>query len=598
MTSAIPERIAALREEMKSVQIAAYIITGSDPHLSEYPATRWESREWISGFTGSAGTVVITKKRAGLWTDSRYFLQAEKELKGTGIELFKMRMPGTPSIQEFLLSELKTGETVGIDGETYSAAEVLELAEKLQRKALQLDTSHDLIDSLWNNRPAIPSNPLFEMPEALCGMSVHEKLNKINHCLHTLGADSLLLTALDEVAWTFNIRGTDVVYNPVAISYGFVSEKESVLFVPPGKITHEIATHLKKEGVSIADYSLLPGYLAKRPKGEIIFLDKNKTNITLYNSISDDCKIMEGITPANHLKSQKNETEIAGFHSAMVKDGVALTKFYIWLENELAVGKKVTELSAAEKLTSLRAEQPLYIMDSFETICGYGANGASPHYSATPESNTVIKPEGLLLIDSGAQYMDGTTDITRTIALGKPSEQMKKDYTRVLKGHISLANCKFPVNTRGSQLDILARKALWDAGINYLHGTGHGIGHCLNVHEGPQSIRMEENSVTLKPGMVISNEPAMYRKGEYGIRTENLILVKEDRTTEFGEFLSFETLTLCYIDTSLVDVSMLSADERIWLNNYHQMVYDKLSPHLSKEEAAWLKEKTKTNYEL
>lgn len=593
MTSAIPERIAALREEMKSTQIAAYIITGSDPHLSEYPAARWESRKWISGFTGSAGTVVVTKKKAGLWTDSRYFLQAEKELKGTGIELFKMRMSGTPSIPEFLLSELNDGETVGIDGETYSAAEALELTEKLQKKALRLDTTHDLINRLWQNRPPIPSGLLFEMPEALCGTSVQKKLQTIKNSLHLLGADSLLLTALDEVAWTFNIRGTDVAYNPVAISYGFISKEESVLFIPPTKLTEEVAKSLKKEGVIVADYSLLPSYLSKRPKGETIFLDKNKTNSTLYNTIPKNCTILEGITPVNHLKSQKNETEIAGFRSAMIKDGVALTRFYIWLEEELAADKKITELSAAEKLTSLRAEQPHYIMDSFETICGYGPNGASPHYSATTESDAVIQPEGLLLIDSGAQYLDGTTDITRTIALGKPTEQMKKDYTRVLKGHISLANCKFPVNTRGSQLDILARKALWDAGVNYLHGTGHGIGHCLNVHEGPQSIRMEDNPVTLKPGMVISNEPAMYRTGEYGIRTENLILVKEDSTTEFGEFLSFETLTLCYIDTSLVDVSMLSADERIWLNNYHQMVYDKLSPLLTEKEAAWLNEKRK-----
>ena len=591
MKTNIPERIAALREAMRQQKVDAYIIPSSDPHLSEYPADRWKSREWISGFTGSAGTIVVTADKAGLWTDSRYFLQAASQLEGSGIELYKLALPETPSITEFLLHELHAGQAVGLDGQTYSAAEASALANKLSRKEIKLDTSADLIEGIWKDRPAVPGNPIFEMPEALSGASVHEKLDLINNQLRSEGADCLILAALDEIAWTFNIRGTDVTYNPVVVSYAFVSEDESVLFIKPEKLTAEITEHLKKEGVTLAEYSMIQRYLSRLPENSRVFVDMNKTNVSLYDAIPGNCTIVEGISPANHLKSTKNETEIKGFQNAVVKDGVALTKFYIWLEKQMAEGAQVTEISAAEKLTALRAEQPQYIMDSFGTICGYAEHGAIVHYSATPETDATLKPEGLLLIDSGAQYLDGTTDITRTIALGEPTEQMKKDFTRVLKGTISLAKSKFPAGTRGSQIDILARKALWDSGINYLHGTGHGIGHCLNVHEGPQSIRMEENPVTLKPGMVISDEPAMYRTGEYGIRTENMILVREDSETEFGKFLGFDTLTLCFIDTSLI-IPMLSVREHAWLNKYHQMVYDKISPFLNEEEKAWLKEKT------
>ena len=582
MKTNIPERIAALREAMRQQKVDAYIIPSSDPHLSEYPADRWKSREWISGFTGSAGTIVVTAHKAGLWTDSRYFLQAASQLEGSGIELYKLALPETPSITEFLLHELHAGQAVGLDGQTYSAAEASALANKLSRKEIKLDTSADLIEVIW----------IFEMPEALSGASVHEKLDLINNQLRSEGADCLILAALDEIAWTFNIRGTDVTYNPVVVSYAFVSEDESVLFIKPEKLTAEITEHLKKEGVTLAEYSMIQRYLSRLPENSRVFVDMNKTNVSLYDAIPGNCTIVEGISPANHLKSIKNETEIKGFQNAVVKDGVALTKFYIWLEKQMAEGTQVTEISAAEKLTALRAEQPQYIMDSFGTICGYAEHGAIVHYSATPETDATLKPEGLLLIDSGAQYLDGTTDITRTIALGEPTEQMKKDFTRVLKGTISLAKSKFPAGTRGSQIDILARKALWDSGINYLHGTGHGIGHCLNVHEGPQSIRMEENPVTLKPGMVISDEPAMYRTGEYGIRTENMILVREDSETEFGKFLGFDTLTLCFIDTSLIIIPMLSAREHAWLNKYHQIVYEKISPFLNEEEKAWLKEKT------
>ena len=593
MKTNIPERIAALREAMKQHKIDAYIIPTSDPHMSEYPADCWKYREWISGFTGSAGTVIITADKAGLWTDSRYFLQASTQLEGTGIELFKMMLPETPTIPAFLTHELKEGQTVGLNGETYSLADARSLEKALAEKEIKLNTNASLIDPIWKERPAIPEAPMFEMPVELSGKSTEDKLIDINKMLHKAGADCTILSALDEVAWTFNIRGTDVAYNPVVISYAFVSEKESVLFVNPKKIPAEIAEHLKKEGVTLADYGMLATFLSRLPEQTRVFIDSKRTNVAIYNALPKSSILIEGTSPANHLKSIKNETEIKGFRNAVLKDGIAMTKFYFWLEKMLKAGEKVTELSAAAKLTALRSEQPQYVMDSFASISSYGPHGAVVHYSPTPETDTELKTDSLYLLDSGAQYLDGTTDITRTIALcDEPSEQMKKDFTRALKGTIGIAKCKFPAGIRGCLIDAFARKALWDAGINYLHGTCHGIGHCLNVHEGPQSIRMEENPVILEPGMVMSDEPAMYRPGEYGIRTENMILIREDSETEFGKFLGFETLTLCYIDTKLVIPSMLSVREHAWLNKYHQMVYDLVSPHLNEEEKAWLKEKT------
>ena len=593
MKTNIPERIAALREAMKQHKIDAYIIPTSDPHMSEYPADCWKYREWISGFTGSAGTVIITADKAGLWTDSRYFLQASTQLEGTGIELFKMMLPETPTIPEFLTHELKEGQTVGLNGETYSLADARSLEKALAEKEIKLNTNASLIDPIWKERPAIPEAPMFEMPVELSGKSTEDKLIDINKMLHKAGADCTILSALDEVAWTFNIRGTDVAYNPVVISYAFVSEKESVLFMNPKKIPAEIAEHLKKEGVTLADYGMLATFLSRLPERTRVFIDSKRTNVAIYNALPKSSILIEGTSPANHLKSIKNETEIKGFRNAVLKDGIAMTKFYFWLEKMLKAGEKVTELSAAAKLTALRSEQPQYVMDSFASISSYGPHGAVVHYSPTPETDTELKTDSLYLLDSGAQYLDGTTDITRTIALcDEPSEQMKKDFTRALKGTIGIAKCKFPAGIRGCLIDAFARKALWDAGINYLHGTCHGIGHCLNVHEGPQSIRMEENPVILEPGMVMSDEPAIYRPGEYGIRTENMILIREDSETEFGKFLGFETLTLCYIDTKLVIPSMLSVREHAWLNKYHQMVYDLVSPHLTEEEKAWLKEKT------
>ena len=592
MKTIIQQRISALREAMKHYNMGAYIIPSSDPHLSEYPADCWKSRQWISGFTGSAGTVVITADKAGLWTDSRYFLQAAKELEGSGIELYKMGLPETPGLPAFILRNLQENETVGLDGQTYSVADAEELNLVLKKKKITLDVSRDLIHEIWIDRPAIPGGMLFELPVEYSGKSTSDKLEAINTKLHEAGADGLVLCALDEIAWTFNIRGNDVEYNPVVVSYAFISEEETVLFILPGKITHEMSKNLQAEGVTLADYSKITSYLAKLKDKTRLYIDPKKTNFALYNALPFSCEVIEGVSPVAMLKSIKNEKEIEGFSNAMVRDGVALTRFFIWMEKSLSAGKTLTEISISEKLAEFRNKQALYVSESFETIAGYKGHGAIVHYGATPESNATLAQEGLLLIDSGAQYFDGTTDITRTIALGEPTEAMMKDFTRVLKGHISLAKCKFPQGTRGSQLDILARKALWDNGINYMHGTGHGIGHFLNVHEGPQSIRMEENPVALQPGMVISNEPGVYRTDEYGIRIENLILVREDSETEFGKFYSFETLTLCPIDRKLIITSQLSARERAWLNKYHQRVYEKLSPFLFDEEKEWLKNKT------
>ena len=592
MKTIIQQRISALREAMKHYNMGAYIIPSSDPHLSEYPADCWKSRQWISGFTGSAGTVVITADKAGLWTDSRYFLQAAKELEGSGIELYKMGLPETPGLPAFILRNLQENETVGLDGQTYSVADAEELNLVLKKKKITLDVSRDLIHEIWIDRPAIPGGMLFELPVEYSGKSTSDKLEAINTKLHEAGADGLVLCALDEIAWTFNIRGNDVEYNPVVVSYAFISEEETVLFILPGKITHEMSKNLQAEGVTLADYSKITSYLAKLKDKTRLYIDPKKTNFALYNALPFSCEVIEGVSPVAMLKSIKNEKEIEGFSNAMVRDGVALTRFFIWMEKSLSAGKTLTEISISEKLAEFRNKQALYVSESFETIAGYKGHGAIVHYGATPESNATLAQEGLLLIDSGAQYFDGTTDITRTIALGEPTEAMMKDFTRVLIGHISLAKCKFPQGTRGSQLDILARKALWDNGINYMHGTGHGIGHFLNVHEGPQSIRMEENPVALQPGMVISNEPGVYRTDEYGIRIENLILVREDSETEFGKFYSFETLTLCPIDRKLIITSQLSARERAWLNKYHQRVYEKLSPFLFEEEKEWLKNKT------
>ena len=591
MSDKIHQRIAALRKFMGDKGMHAFIVPSTDAHLSEYPASYWLSRQWISGFSGSSGTFVLTLDSAALWTDSRYFLQAEQELSETDIELCKDGLSTTPSIDQWLSEKLNKGNNVGIDGRVYAASDALSLMQKLEDKGLNLISDYDPFAEIWENRPSIPTNPVFELPLEYSGLSASEKISQILNQLEQKGEDSLLVASLDTIAWIFNIRGNDVKCNPVAVCYAYISRNETVLFIDPRKVTEEIFRYFRDEGIALAEYSKILDYVSNIHNTSIS-LSSNKISLNLYNAISSDCRIVDCIpSPADLMKSIKNETEIRGFKNAVKRDGVALVKFLMWFEKAV-VEENVTELSIVEKLAEYRSQQPLFVEESFETIAAYQANGAIVHYHVSLENPAQIKSDGFLLLDSGAQFFDGTTDITRTIALGSLSNQMKEDYTLVLKGHIAIAMCRFPQGTRGTQIDILARNALWNRGLNYLHGTGHGVGHFLNVHEGPQSIRTSENSVTLQPGMVTSNEPGLYRTGEYGIRIENLILAKEDITTEFGDFYSFETLTLCPIDTTPVVKEMMTEDEVQWLNTYHKKVYDSLLPLLSAEEGEWLADKT------
>lgn len=592
MANTIQRHLAALRKFLEEKQLHAFIIPSTDPHLSEYPAAHWASREWISGFTGSAGTVVVTRDKAGLWTDSRYFLQAAQQLEDTPIDLFREGLPTTPTIEEWLISELSEGNSVGIDGNVYAASEAFQLNVRLNLNGLHLITDYDPFAEIWKDRPQIPLNSIFELPVKYSGLEASKKISQICTAIEKQGADSLLIASLDTIAWLFNIRGNDVKCNPVAVSFAYVSKKETVIFINPKKLTQEMGHYFKQENIQVADYNKIYDYVSAIPAKTQICLQSSKISFALFNKIPKTCRIIDTLSPADLMKSRKNEIEQEGFRNAMQRDGVALVKFLMWFEKAVPAGE-VEEMTIVEKLTEYRSQQDLYVGESFDTIAGYGPNGAIVHYHVTPESSAKVKPEGFQLIDSGAQYFDGTTDITRTVAVGPLTEQMKKDYTMVLKGHIGIATCKYPEGTRGSQIDILARKALWENGLNYLHGTGHGIGHFLNVHEGPQSIRMNENPTTLQTGMVTSNEPGLYRANQYGIRIENLILTKEECVTEFGAFYSFETLTLCPIDTTPVVKEMLTEQEVSWFNNYHQYVYDRLSESLSVEEKEWLKEKTK-----
>lgn len=587
--SNILNRLSSLRNFMEEKNLHAFIVPSTDSHLSEYPASHWAAREWISGFTGSAGTIVVTRTKAGLWTDSRYFLQAVKELDGSSIELFKEGLPHTPSIEEWLAKELNKGEYVGFDGNVYAAKEALSITHKLNVKELHVIGDYDPFTMIWIDRPAIPKNPIFVLPDDIAGESCQAKIKRICDTIEQQGAKGLLVASLDTIAWIFNIRGNDVKCNPVAVSYAYISKEKTILFIDPDKLTIDIRNYLKSQQVIIGDYNKVSDYVSKLKTP--ICINSDKISFSLYNSIPKICRIIDIPSPADLMKSKKNDTELEGFRNAMTRDGVALVKFLMWLEKAVPEGK-VEEITIPSKLVEYRSQQDRFVGESFDTISGYAGNGAIVHYHVSEESSLPVKAEGFLLIDSGAQYFDGTTDITRTVAVGPLTEQMKKDYTMVLKGHISIATAIYPQGTRGSQLDILARKSLWDNGLNYLHGTGHGIGHFLNVHEGPQNIRMNENPTTLEIGMVTSNEPGIYRSNEYGIRIENLIHTQHEMTTDFGDFYSFETLTLCPIDTTPIIKDMLTEKEVIWFNAYHKTVYDRLSGLLDEEEKEWLKAKT------
>lgn len=591
MDTEITGRIASLRAFMKERGLSAFIIPSTDPHSGEYVPAHWEARKWISGFTGSAGTAVITLNKGGLWTDSRYFLQAEAQLKDTGIILFKDRLEETPSIAEWLGSELKPQDKVGIDGWVNAYSEAESLRNALATYGIELTVSEDPFQWIWKDRPALPLNTPFILPLAYAGVSASEKLDIIRNQLSKSQADGILISALDEIAWTLNLRGDDIHCNPVFISYLLVTQENATLYIIKEKLTPELTAYLDDNKIGTCDYTQIENDLRHFP-GKRIQLS-SETNLTLYLAATQSGAsiVMNHPSPVCLLKAIKNGTEIEGFRQAMKRDGVAMVRFLMWLEQAVPNGQE-TEISIDQKLYELRAQQALFHGISFDTIAGYQEHGAIVHYEATPQTAYTLKPEGLLLLDSGAQYTDGTTDITRTIALGPVSEAQRIDYTLVLKGFIALSQAEFPQGTCGTQLDVLARQYMWKAGINYGHGTGHGVGHFLNVHEGPHQVRINHMPALLQPGMTLTNEPGIYKAGRYGVRTENTMLIIESQTTEFGKFYKFEPLTLCPIDKTPICTEMLTPGEKQWLNEYHAYVYAQLSPLLNEEEKAWLAKAT------
>lgn len=588
MKHKIRERVALLRTFMQEKEIRAFIVPSTDPHSGEYVPEFWESRKWISGFTGSAGTAVITDETGGLWTDSRYFLQAASQLEDTGIMLFKDRLPETPSIAEWLGSVLSPGDKVGIDGWVNTTTEAENLQKQLQAYGLQLVSTEDPFQRIWKDRPSLPLNPPFILPLSYAGKNCTEKIAEIREQIFLNHADAILLSALDEIAWTLNLRGSDVHCNPVFVSYLFITDTTTTLYILPEKITPEIKQYLNDNQIEVKPYQAIEADL-HHYTGKGIQLTPG-TNYALYQAASHN-QIIRHESPVLYMKAIKNETEIQGFHHAMIKDGIAMVKFLFWLKNTVKNSQE-TELSIDRKLYNLRAEQKDFKGISFDTIAGYQAHGAIVHYEATEETNATLHPEGLLLLDSGAQYLDGTTDITRTIVLGPVTKEQKTDFTLVLKGFIELSMAEFPYGTCGTQLDVLARQFMWKFGINYGHGTGHGVGHFLNVHEGPHQFRMNHMPALLLPGMTVTNEPGIYKAGKHGVRTENTMLIVKSKETEFGAFYKFEPLTLCPIDKEAILPEMLSYEEKQWLNNYHSLVYDRLNASLNTDEQAWLKEAT------
>lgn len=590
MKMTVNQRIEALREVMKREHLAAFIFPSTDPHQGEYVPDHWKGREFISGFNGSAGTAVVTLTSAALWTDSRYFIAAEEQLRGTEFQLMKLKMPGTPTIAEWIGKECGAGAEVAVDGTVNSASFVKELiADLRQQGGITLRTNLDPLAQIWKDRPVIPENPVEIYSLKYAGDSCREKIARIRKGLREKHADGMLMSALDDIAWTLNLRGTDVHCNPVFVSYLLISSRDVTLYINKVKLTPEVEAYLKAEGVGVAAYEDVAKGLKDYFEYNIL-LDPDEVNYTLYKQVSRE--IVEAESPVKRMKTIKNPTEIAGFRSAMLKDGIAMVKFLRWLKPAVEAGGQ-TEITVSDKLESLRAEQPLYRDISFDTIAGYQAHGAIVHYEATPDTDVPLKPEGFLLLDSGTQYLDGTTDITRTIALGPLTEEQKRVYTLVLKGHIQIELCKFPSGASGTQLDILARQALWREGLNFMHGTGHGVGTYLNAHEGPHQIRMEYKPAPFVAGMTVTDEPGIYLEGKFGVRIENTLLVTPYKETQFGQFLQFESLTLCPIDTTPIVKELLLQEEIDWLNQYHQNVLATLSPHLDDEETEWLKDACK-----
>lgn len=592
MTHTINERVGRLRSWMKENGFTAFVFPSSDPHNSEYVADHWKSREWISGFSGSAGTAVVTLEHAALWTDSRYFIAAEKELDGTDFQLMKLRVEGTPSVSEWLASELSTYEkaVVGLDGNVNSFAEVAAMEQESATKGnITVRTDADPMAELWTDRPVIPDNMVSLHPLEYSGESTSSKISRVRKHLLDCGADGLLVTALDEIAWVLNLRGSDVHCNPVFVSYLLISPENITLYINNVKLPEEVKAYLVSEHIDVQAYeSVVEGL--RLYAGKSLLVDMSSTNYSLATAVPFE-KVCSGVSPIASMKAVKNKVEQDGFRAAMLRDGVAVVKFLAWLKSAVEAGGQ-TEISLDDRLTALRAEQPKFKGISFDTIVGYEAHGAIVHYEATPETDIPVQPHGLVLIDSGAQYLDGTTDITRTIALGELSEEQCRVYTLVLKGHIQLDMCRFPAGACGSQIDALARAPMWCEGYNYMHGTGHGVGSYLNVHEGPHQIRMEWRPAPLQAGMTVTNEPGIYLEGKFGVRIENTLLIVPAESTAFGDFLKFETLTLAPIDTAPIVLEMLSTEEREWLNNYHHRVYESLSPYLEGNEKGWLRKAT------
>lgn len=590
----IAARLAALREEMRREHLSAFIFPSSDPHNSEYVPSRWEGRKWISGFDGSAGTAVVTLHSAALWTDSRYFLAAEEQLAGTEFQLMRERVEGTPSIAEWIATEIEGAESseIGVDGMCMTYAECSDLKTDLKHNGgITVRTNLDILDRIWTDRPSVPLNPVSIQPIEYAGESCHDKLSRIRSSLLRRGACGMLMTQLDDIAWTLNLRGTDVHCTPVFVAWLIVAEEVAVLYIKDEKLSPEVIEYLNAEGVAVDDYDNIIDALHSYD-GYTLLIDPATTNYTL-SQLRGNFNLVSAPSPVPEMKAIKNEVECNGFRNAMQRDGMAMVKFLKWLEEAVPKGCE-TELSVSAKLRQLRAEQPLFKDESFDTIAGYEEHGAIVHYEPTPDTDVPLRPEGFLLLDSGAQYLDGTTDITRTIQLGKVTDLHRRVYTLVLKGHLSLQNLCFPRGAAGTQLDAVARVAMWREGMNFMHGTGHGVGSYLSVHEGPHQIRQEYRPAPMLEGMTVTDEPGLYLAGKFGVRIENTLLTVPYMTTEFGKFLRFEPLTLCPIDTRPIVVDMLSTEELGLLNAYHKMVYERLSPMLDEEHKAWLADKTRS----
>ncbi len=587
------KRLSLLRKSMKKSKIEVYLIPSADPHLGEYIPDHWRIIQWLTGFTGSAATVAVTGKFAGLWTDSRYYIQAEEQLIGTGVMLMKPVTSNPGDLNTWIKDNTTEGGKIGLDGRLLSVSRYRTLVASLKDKKTVIVTGSDLISDLWDDRPLMPESMAFEHEIKYAGISSREKIEKVREKMRYEGLDYHLLTAPDDIMWLLNIRGRDVKYSPILLSFALIGTDQILMFADENKIPFKMASGFDKLNIVLLPYEEVSGILSSMTVGSSVLISPSTTSTALYKSIPKGTKVREDIGIVARMKSIKNKFEIANIDKVMIKDGAALTRFFYWLEKN--TGKEsITELKLTSQLDVFRSEQENYLGPSFNTIAAFNEHGAFPHYTVTHESDSKIKGSGLLLVDSGGQYLDGTTDITRTISIGRATSQQKKDFTLVLKGMINLALARFPYGTKGVQLDILARRYLWEHGLNYGHGTGHGVGFCLNVHEGPQSIGPGANPDSknvIEPGMLISNEPAIYREGEYGIRTENLILCYEDEETEFGRFLMFDTVSLCFIDKKLIDKSLLEPADIVWLNDYHSVVYDKLSPYLSEKEKEWLSEK-------